>query len=186
MLLKAIAAPLLTSGSASGWSRNSCGTKSVAIASVSRATCWVTSTSATARSRVAERMERPSVQTSTTSPVVAPPRCHSTMAQANRRYRQDDRNTGVQQPQLFQIAQAASPRRDFAPDGGVEAVVLVAQAAERPHQRHVVDDVDHFAVDGGGLVGEVVMQRLARRGQAEHRDHHEARDHDQPAPPSAG
>ena len=53
------------------------------MASVSRATCWVTSTSATARSRVALRMEIPSVQTSTTSPVVAAPRCHSMITQAS-------------------------------------------------------------------------------------------------------
>ena len=45
--------------------------------------CWVTSTSATARSRVACRTVKPSVQTSTTSPALAWPRCHSTIAQAS-------------------------------------------------------------------------------------------------------
>ena len=95
------------------------------------------------------------------------------------RDRQHDGDGGVGQPQLFEIAQAAAPRGQFPVDGGVEPVVLVAEAAERPHQRHVVDDVDHLAVDRGGLVGEIVMQRLARRGDAEHRDHHGAGDHDQ-------
>ena len=180
MLLKAIAAPLLTSGSASGWSRNSCGSNSVAMASVSRATCWVTSTSATARSRVAEqdgKAERADQHDVAGGGAAALPQ-HDGPGQ--QRDRQHDRDAGVQQPQLFQIAQAASARRQFPPHRGVEAVMLIAQPAERPHQRHVVDDVDHFAVDGGGLVGEIVMQRLAGRGEAEHRHHHEARDHDQP------
>ena len=48
-------------------------------------------------------------------------------------------------------------------------MVLAAEAAEGADQRHIADDVDHLAVDGGGLVGEIVMQRLAGRGQAEHR-----------------
>ena len=50
----------------------------------------------------------------------------------------------------------------------VEAALLAAEAAERAHQRHVADDVDHLAVDRRGLVGEIVMQRLAGGGQAEH------------------
>src|SRR3954451_25004709 len=76
-------APALTSGTASGWSRSSCGTSSVSSASVSRARCWITSTSATARSRVACSTERPSVQASTTSPVVNAPCCQSEIAQAS-------------------------------------------------------------------------------------------------------
>ncbi len=71
--------------------------------------------------------------------------------------RQRQRDHGMGEPKLFQIAQAAAPRGQFAVDGVVEAVVLMVEPAERPHQRHVVDDVDHFAVDGGGLVGVVVM-----------------------------
>ncbi|MGY4471524.1 hypothetical protein ACVWWK_007233 [Bradyrhizobium sp. LB9.1b] len=51
--------------------------------------------------------------------------------------------------------------------------------AEGAHQRHVADDVDHLAVDDGGLVGEVVMQRLARSSEAEHRQHHAAGHHHQ-------
>ncbi len=46
--------------------------------------CWVMSTSATARSRVALSTEMASVQASTTSPVVASPCCQSMIAQASR------------------------------------------------------------------------------------------------------
>ena len=95
------------------------------------------------------------------------------------RDRQHDRDRGVGDPQLFEITEAASARRQFPVDGGVKPVVLVAEAAKRPHQRHVVDDIDHFAVDGGGLVGEIVVQRLAGGGQMEHRNHHRAGDDDQ-------
>ena len=121
-------------------------------------------------------MESPSVQTSTTSPVVAPPRCQSMMAQASSAIVSTTVIAGMSDPQLFEIAQAAAARRQFPVDGRVKAVVLVSEPAKRPHQRHVVDDVDHFAVDGGGLVGEIVMQRLARGRQAKHRDHHDAGD----------
>ena len=55
--------------------------RSVASASEKRARCCVTSTNATAKSRVAPRIERPSVHTRMTSPVVAAPFCHSTSAQ---------------------------------------------------------------------------------------------------------
>ena len=92
---------------------------------------------------------------------------------------QHDRHRGMGQSQLFQIAQAAAARDQLAVDRRVEPVVLMAEAAEGAHQRHVVDDVDHLAVDGGGLVGKIVMQRLAGRGETEHRNHHAARDHDQ-------
>jgi hypothetical protein len=50
------------------------GTHSVASASERRAKCWV-SPSATAKSRVACKMERPSVHTSTTSPATTPAAC---------------------------------------------------------------------------------------------------------------
>ena len=94
------------------------------------------------------------------------------------RDRQRQRDHGMGEAKLFQIAQASAPRGQFAVDGVVEAVVLVVEPAERPHQRHVVDDVDHFAVDGGGLVGVVVMQRLARGRDPEHGDEDDACDHD--------
>ena len=174
-----MAAPLFTSGSASGWSRSSCGSSSVAIASVSRATCWVTSTSATARSRVAlriDRSERADQHDVAGGGAAVLPK-HDRPGQ--QRDGQHHRDRGMSEPQLFEIAQAASARRQFPVDGRVEPVVLEAQPAKRPHQRHVVDDIDHLAVDGGGLVGEIVMQRLAGGGQAEHRDHHDAGDHDQ-------
>ena len=92
---------------------------------------------------------------------------------------QRDRDGGVGEPQFLQIAQAAAARGQFPVHGRVEAVMLVMQAAECPHQRHVVDDVDHLAVDGCRLVREIIMQGFARRRQAEHRNHHAARDHDE-------
>ena len=131
-------------------------------------------------------MASPSVQTSTTSPVVAAPRCQSEIAQASSAIVSTTVIAGMGQPQLFEIAQASSPRRELPVDGGVEPVVLVAQAAKRPHQRHVVDDVDHFAVDGGGLVGKIVMQRLSGRRHVEHRDHHDGGDHDHDGATSSG
>ena len=74
---------------------------------------------------------------------------------------QHERDRRMGQAQLFEIAQASPPRGQFAVDGRIKAVVLVVEAAKRPHQRHVVDDVDHFAIDGGGLVGKIIMQGLA-------------------------
>ena len=88
--------------------------------------------------------------------------------------RQHDRHHGMKDAELFEIEQAPAPRIHFAVDGGVEAPVLAGETAERPHQRHIADDVDHFAVDGGGLVGKVVMQRPPGGGQAEHQAHHDA------------
>ena len=41
-------------------------------------------------------------------------------------------------------------------------------AAERPHDGHVADDVDHLAVDRRSAIGEGAMQRLAGGGPAEH------------------
>ena len=64
--------------------------------------------------------------------------------------------------QLLEVEQAAPPRLHLAFDGGVETVMLAKKAAERAHQRHIGDDVGHFAVDGRGLAGEVVMQRAGR------------------------
>ena len=92
--------------------------------------------------------------------------------------RQHERDRRMAEAKLFQIAQASPTRGQFAVDGGVEAVVLVVEPAECPHQRHVVDDIDHFAVDGGGLVGEIVVQRLARGGDVEHGDDDGACDDD--------
>ncbi len=91
---------------------------------------------------------------------------------------QHQRDAGMDQPQLFKITQTAAPRDELAIDGRVEALMLVGQPAECPHQRHVADDIDHFAVHDRRLVGEIVMQRLAGRGEAEHRNHHGAGDHD--------
>ena len=85
-------------------------------------------------------------------------------------------DAGMQQAQLLEIDQAAPPRRHLAVDRLVEAAPLAAEAVEGAHQRHVADDVDHLAVDRGGAVGEVVMQRLAGRREAEHDAHHDAAD----------
>ena len=90
--------------------------------------------------------------------------------------RQHDRDHGMQDAQLLEIEQAAPARVHLAVDGRVEAAMLAAEAAEGAHQRHVADDVDHLAVDRGGLVGEVVMQRPPGGGEAEHDEHHDAGD----------
>ena len=87
------------------------------------------------------------------------------------------RDQRVDDAQPLQIPEAALARGHLAVDGAVEAAVLAAEAAIGAHQRHVADDVDHLAVDGRGLVGEVVMQRAARAGHAEHGDDHDPADH---------
>ena len=46
--------------------------------------------------------------------------------------------------------------------------MFAADARERPHQRHVADDVDHLAVDGRRLVGEIVVQWTPGGGEPEH------------------
>ena len=99
--------------------------------------------------------------------------------------RQDDGHHGVKDAELFEIEQAAPARLHFALDGRVEAAMLAQKAAERAHQRHVGDDVGHFAVDGRGLAGEIVMQRPAGRGEAEHDHDHDAGDDGQDPRPSA-
>ena len=45
---------------------------------------------------------------------------------------QHDGDRGMREPQLFEITQAASPRRQFAVDGRVEPVVLEARARKTP------------------------------------------------------
>ena len=86
----------------------------------------------------------------------------------------------VKQPHLLQIQQAAPPRAHLAPDRSVEPAVFALEAAEGPYQGHVADDVDHLAVDRRGLVGKIVMQRLAGGGEAEHRQDENGRDQHQP------
>ena len=108
------------------------------------------------------------MQASTTSPVVASPCCQSRIAQASRPSVSTIVTSGVKDAQLLQIEQAAPARVHLALDGGVEAAMLAQKAAECAHQRHVADDVDHFAVDRGRLVGEIVVQRPAGGGEAEH------------------
>ena len=62
--------------------------------------------------------------------------------------------------QALEIEQAALARDHLLVDLGIEAAVLARQAAECLHQRHVADDVGHFAVNGCRAVGKLVMQRL--------------------------
>ena len=42
--------------------------------------------------------------------------------------------------------------------------------------REIANDVHHFAVDGRGLVSEIMTQRFARGGDTENCDDHAARD----------
>ena len=49
--------------------------------------------------------------------------------------------------------------------------MLAIHAAEGAHQRHVGDDINHFAVDRGSLVGEAMMERRASGSQAKERHH---------------
>ena len=58
--------------------------------------------------------------------------------------------------------------------------MLAQKAAERPHQRHVADDVGHFTVDRRRLAGEIVMQRPAGGRQTEHDADHDAGDDSEP------
>ena len=88
-------------------------------------------------------------------------------------------DTGMDDAQLFEVAKAAPARRQFPVDGSVKPVVLEAEATECAHQRHVVDDIDHLAIDRRGLVGEVVVQGPAGSRQMEHRHDHRTGDHDQ-------
>src|SRR3546814_3275027 len=46
-------------------------------------------------------------------------------------------------------------------DRSVEPEMFAGDPAEGLYQPHVPDDVDHLAVDRGGLVGELVVERLA-------------------------
>ncbi len=82
----------------------------------------------------------------------------------------------MKQPELFQVDETALPRRQLAIHGRVEAGEFPTQSAERPHQRHVADHVHHLPVHGGGFVGEGVVQRFARGGEAEHHDDSHAGD----------
>ena len=95
-----------------------------------RATCWVTSTSATARSRVALSTDNANVQASTTSPVVAAPLLPQRNAQASRpSVRRMVR--GHEDAELFQIKQAPAPRLHLAIDRGIEAAMSRQEAAKR-------------------------------------------------------
>ena len=137
--------------------------------------CCVTSTSATARSRVACSTVKPSVQTSTTSPALAWPRCHSTIAQASIATVSTMVRAACSRRSRFEVVQAAAAGAHLAVDGAVEAAVLAADGAEGPDQRHVADDVGQLALDPRGLVGEAVMERRAAGGQPEQQKHDEGR-----------
>ena len=87
--------------------------------------------------------------------------------------REGDGRHGVGEAHRFQIEKAAPPCHHFAADRLVEAVMLAAEPPEGPDERHVADDVDHFAIDGGRLVGEASVQGLALRSQTEQGAGHE-------------
>ena len=125
------------------------------------------------------------MQVSTTSPVVAAPRCHSTIAQASSPIVSRMVTTACRMRSFSRYSRLRCRAVSLAVDDRVEAAMLARPAAESVDQRHIADDIDHLAVDRGGLVGEVVMQRPAGRGQAEHRDHHDAGDTRPDRPPSA-
>ena len=82
--------------------------------------------------------------------------------------RHQGRDHGVQNAQPLQIIETAPPRVHLAVDDRVKAGVLAPTAPEGIDQRHVADDVDHLAVDRGGLIGEIVVQRATRRGETKH------------------
>ena len=89
---------------------------------------------------------------------------------------QDHRHQGMHQPQFFQITQATGARRQLSIDRGVELAMLAQKAAECLHHDDIANDVDHLAIDRGGLIGEIMVQRLARSGDAENRDNDGAGD----------
>ena len=92
---------------------------------------------------------------------------------------QRDRHRCMGQAKLFKISEAASPRRQFSFDRGIEALVLETQPAKGPHQRHVVDDINHLSVDGRGLVCKIVVQRLSGGSEPKHCQYHSTGDDDQ-------
>ena len=75
--------------------------------------------------------------------------------------------------ELLEIEQAPPARLHLAFDRRVEAAMLAKKAAEGAHQRHIAHDVGHFAVNGRGLAGEIVVQRPAGGREAEHDADHE-------------
>ena len=115
----------------------------------------------------------------------AAPRCHSAIAQASRpmvsatvtsacMMRSRSRYQRLRWRAVISRSMVRSKRRCSRPS-----------PQKALHQRHVADDVDHLAVDGRGLVGEVVMQRPAGARHAKHRDDHDPADDRKRQPPSA-
>ena len=94
---------------------------------------------------------------------------------------QEYRDTGMQQAQLLQIKEAASPRGHLPVDRSVEPPVLATEPAERPDQRHISNHVDHFTVHRGSAVGEFVVQRPAGGGQVKHGHDQNSGEHQQRA-----
>ena len=162
-------APLGTSAAASGWSRSSCGDSSVAkrfgeprhvLGDVDQRHGEI---ARRAEHREAERADQHDVARR------RPSRLPEQDRPGEQRQGPHDDDERVQQAQLFKIAQAAPARVHFLADRRVEPQVLAENAAERAHQRHVADDVDHFAIDRRRLAGEIAMQgppAAARRNMA--------------------
>ncbi len=119
------------------------------------------------QNRQAERADQHDIAGGGTA---ALPECDGPYQQRNG---QHDRDNGMGDPELLEITKTSSARTQLATDSRVETVKLVIDSAESPDQRHVVDDIDHFAIDRRRLVGEIVVQGLARRRHSEHRGDHD-------------
>ena len=88
--------------------------------------------------------------------------------------RQNDRHDGVKNAELLKIEQAPPARLHLVFDRRVKAATLAKKSAEGADQWHVAHDVGHFAVNGRGLAGEIVVQRPARGREAKHDEDHDA------------
>ena len=90
-----------------------------------------------------------------------------------------DHHHGMHQPQYLDVAQALPPGGHLQAQRPGQARALPMEAAEGADQRHVGDDIGHLAVDRGGLVGEVAVDRPAPGRVLEQHHHQKARKHGQ-------
>jgi hypothetical protein len=83
---------------------------------------------------------------------------------------QDRGQHRVDQPQPLHVQKARAARCHLAAQRAGEPLLLAQGGAERPHHAEIADHVDQFAVNRGGLAGEVAMQRgaVARHVVDEH------------------
>ena len=124
-------------------------------------------------------MVKPSVLTSTTSPELARPCCHSMIAQPSSPALSKAVTPAWMSAKLLEVAQARAARLHLVIDAAREALALADGGAEGAHQRHVVDDVHELAIHRGGACGIVAVQPAPRRGEPRqaagerNRHHHE-------------